>query len=111
MDLIPASFIRQLPDISTLGHMYLAEGWSFWLLHIAPYALDGILPLEYYDHLMSLISITRQAISYDLSEEEVLTTFQDKCTNWVMDYEWYVRSLSVTPSIQNHRLTSFYSHI
>ena len=87
MELIPGSFIRQLPDISTLGHTYLAEGWSFWLLHLAPYALDGILPVEYYDHLMDLVAITRRAMSYDLTEEEVLTTFQDKCTGWVTDYE------------------------
>jgi len=87
MELIPALFIRQLPDISTLGHTYLAEGWSFWLLHIAPYALDGILPVEYYNHLMDLVAITRRAMSYNLTEEEVLTMFQDKCTNWVMDYE------------------------
>jgi len=89
MELIPASFIRQLPDISTLGHTYLAEGWSFWLLHIAPYALDGTLPVVYYNHLLDLASITRRAMSYDLSEEEALTTLQDKCTNWVMDYERY----------------------
>ena len=87
MELIPVSFIHQLPDISTLGHTYLAEGWSFWLLHIAPYALDGILLVEYYNHLMDLTVITQQAMSYDLTEEEVLTTFQDKCTNWVIDYE------------------------
>ena len=95
MELIPASCIRQLPDISTLGHTYLAEGWSFWLLHIAPYALDRILPVKYYDHLMDLIAITRRAMSYDLTEEEALSTFQDKCTNWVMDYEWYVKHLSL----------------
>jgi len=87
MELIPALFIHQLPDISTLGHTYLAEGWSFWLLHIAPYALDGILLVEYYNHLMDLTVITQQAMSYDLTEEEVLTMFQDKCTNWVIDYE------------------------
>ena len=87
MELIPASFVRQLPDISTLGHTYLAEGWSFWLLHIAPYALDGILPVEYYDHVMDLVAITQRAMSYDLTEEEALTTFQDKCTSWVTDYE------------------------
>ena len=29
MKLIPAPFIRQLSDISTLGHTYLAEGWCF----------------------------------------------------------------------------------
>ena len=90
MELIPASFIRQLPDISTLGHTYLAEGWSFWLLHIAPYALDHTLPVVYYNHLMELASITRRAMSYDLTEEETLTTLQDKCTNWVLDYERYL---------------------
>ena len=59
MELIPGSFIHQLPDISMLGHTYLAEGWSFWLLHIAPYVLDGILPVEYYEHLMDLVSIAQ----------------------------------------------------
>jgi len=58
MELIPGLFIHQLPNISTLGHMYLAEGWSFWLLHLAPCALDGILPVKYYDHLMDLVAIT-----------------------------------------------------
>ena len=76
-----------------LAHMYLAEGWSFWLLHIAPYALDGILPAVYYEHLMDLVSITQRAISFNLTEEEVLTMFQDKCTKWVTDYEWYVTLL------------------
>jgi len=101
MELIPASFIRQLPDISMLAHTYLAEGWSFWLLHIAPYALDGILPAVYYEHLMDLVSITQRAISFNLTEQEVLTVFQDKCTKWVTDYERYVTLLSL-PNSERH---------
>ena len=58
METIPASFIHRLPDSSMLGHTYLAEGWSSWLLHIAPFALDGILPVEYYNHVMDLVAIT-----------------------------------------------------
>jgi len=115
MELIPASFIRQLPDISTLGHTYLAEGWSFWLLHIAPYALDGTLPVVYYNHLLDLASITRRAISYDLTEEEALNTLQDKCTNWVMDYERYFILFFIFLEkclfVQNHMLTIIYSSI
>jgi hypothetical protein len=42
-----------------LGHTYLAEGWSFWLLHIAPYALDRVLPVEYYTHLLDLVAIMK----------------------------------------------------
>lgn len=79
----PASWYFNPRTYST----YLAEGWSFWLLLIAPYALDGILPDEYYNHLMDLIAITQHTISFDLTEEEVLSTFQDRCTGWVMDYE------------------------
>lgn len=67
--------------------LYLAEGWSFWLLHIAPYALDRTLPLEYYNHVMDLVAITKRAMSFDLTDEEVLLPFQAKCTKWVMDYE------------------------
>ena len=98
MELIPVLFIHQLPDISMLAHTYLAEGWSFWLLHIAPYALDGILPAVYYKHLMDLVSITQRAISFNLTEEEVLTVFQDKCMKWVTDYEQYVTLLSLPNS-------------
>jgi hypothetical protein len=111
MELIPASFIRQLPDILTLGHTYLAEGWNFWLLHIAPYALDGILPVVYYDHIMDLVSITQLAMSYDLTEEEVLTGLQDKCMKWVTDYKRYMMLLSLPQLRTTYMLMFFHSHI
>jgi len=102
MGFIPAYFIRQLPNIATLGHTYLAEGWCFWLLHIAPYALEGVLPPEYYTHLLDLISIVRQAISFTLTEIEVLTTFQQQCAKWVEDYEQYVHPFLALPFSHDH---------
>ena len=88
MELIPASFIHQFPDIQTLGHTYLAEGWCFWCLHLAPYALDGILPVKYYDHLMDLVVITWQAMSFNWQRKKLSLHFKTSCMKWVTDYEW-----------------------
>ena len=71
MELIPVSFICQLPDILTMGHTYLTEGWSFWLLHIAPYALDSKDGLKgttydlcmYQPYMLYLIRLNRQQMT------------------------------------------------
>ena len=102
MELIPVLFICQLPDILTMGHMYLAEGWSFWLLHIAPYALDSILPLKYYDHIMDPVAITWQAIHMIWQRKRFLWCFKTSArTGWqTVNGTWSIsHSLNSEPHV------------
>jgi hypothetical protein len=38
---IPSTFGRQTPNIYKERGQFLAEDWSFWILHIAPHVLNG----------------------------------------------------------------------
>ena len=41
VDTIPASFGHKTPNIHTEAHLFTAEDWSFWLVHLAPLILKG----------------------------------------------------------------------
>ena len=38
---IPAVFCRALPNIAKEWHLFTAEAWAFWTVHLAPYLLEG----------------------------------------------------------------------
>lgn len=57
--LLPAAFIRPLPNIESNPRLYCAESWSFWLVHVGPVVLRGRLPKKYYDHYLELVSIIK----------------------------------------------------
>ena len=41
VDTIPASFGCKTPNIHTEAHLFMAEDWLFWLVHLAPLILKG----------------------------------------------------------------------
>ena len=84
---MPSEFSRSLPDIADKGVGMTAEGWIFWFTALAPYALDGILNNEYYDHAMDLVNIIRTCMKYEISREEVEGPLRRSCQNWVEDFE------------------------
>jgi hypothetical protein len=45
---IPSSFVGTLPDIAQDRNLYKAEAYAFWIPHIAPILLKGVLPDQYY---------------------------------------------------------------
>jgi hypothetical protein len=46
---IPSSFVGMLPDIAQDRNLYKAEAYAFWIQHMAPILLKGILPSRYYE--------------------------------------------------------------
>jgi hypothetical protein len=46
---IPSSFVGMLPDIAQDRNLYKAEAYAFWIQHMAPILLKGILPSCYYE--------------------------------------------------------------
>ncbi|CAE7185763.1 unnamed protein product [Rhizoctonia solani] len=61
--LLPASYIRPLPNIATSWGLYTAESWSFWIIYIGPVVLRGRLAQKYYDHYLELVSILKCLLS------------------------------------------------
>jgi hypothetical protein len=57
--LIPAAFIRPLPNIQTGRHLYCAEAWSFWFIYVGPIVLRGRLAKRCYEHFLELVSIIK----------------------------------------------------
>ncbi|CAE6504462.1 unnamed protein product [Rhizoctonia solani] len=57
--LLPANFIRPLPNIESSRHLYTAESWCFWLVYIGPVVLRGRLPESYYEHYLEFVSILK----------------------------------------------------
>ncbi|KAF8747130.1 Transposase family tnp2 [Rhizoctonia solani] len=66
---IPAQFVGTIHDIDQDISLYKAEGYSFWMLYLAPILLKGRLPSKY--------SIKQAQIDY----------LEEKIQNWVADYE------------------------
>src|SRR5258708_19460990 len=50
---IPAAFGQRTLNIYTEAHVFMAEDWSFWLIHLAPLVLKGHFRCpKYYKHFM-----------------------------------------------------------
>lgn len=69
--LIPAAFIRPLPNIQTCWRLYCAESWSFWLVHVGPIVLRGRLAQKYYDHYLELVSILKCLLELENTVERI----------------------------------------
>jgi hypothetical protein len=83
---IPSNFSRPLFNVAECNG-YNAEGWFFWFLAIAPYALKGLLSDPYYTHAMDLVNIIRTCMKYTITREEVEGSLTRACHKWVEDYE------------------------
>ncbi|CEL62283.1 hypothetical protein RSOLAG1IB_10347 [Rhizoctonia solani AG-1 IB] len=87
--LLPAAFIRPLPNIETGWSLYTAESWSFWLVYVGPVVLHGRLPGEYYEHYLQLVSILKRLLDLENTVEQIEQLRED-IVDYVETFEKYV---------------------
>jgi hypothetical protein len=75
--LIPAAFIRPLPNIQTSWRLYCGESWSFWLTYVGPIVLRGRLRQKYYDHYMQLVNILKCLLELSNTTQRIQQLRQD----------------------------------
>jgi len=86
-DTIPLSFGHCTPNMWKEKHIFTAEDWAFWMVHIAPYVLKDQLAHPKYDkHFMNFNSILKQTIQYSFTEHELDVLEQD-IIEYVKEYE------------------------
>jgi hypothetical protein len=86
-DTIPSSFGRRTPNIWTEKHIFTAEDWAFWMIHIAPYVLRNRFNCpKYYKHFMKFNSILKRTIQYSFTEKDLDELEQD-IIDYVKEYE------------------------
>lgn len=84
---IPSAFGRRTPNIATERHIFTAEDWGFWFVHIAPHVLKGRFPKDkFYNHFMKLNFILRQTLKFSITLEEVEELRELTC-DYVCEYE------------------------
>ncbi|PVF91703.1 hypothetical protein CPB86DRAFT_718977 [Serendipita vermifera] len=87
--LVPSFFVRPIPNIHTDQHLFTAEAYSFWFLHMAPTLLRNRFPeARYYDHAILLIQIVQKCIQYEITEVE-LKELERRIVIWVEKFERY----------------------
>jgi hypothetical protein len=82
----PSWMVRAMPDIHLHSTKYTAESWAFWLTWMAPYLLEGRLPVEHYEHLLLLVDIIKAVTSLAL-EEDRLDELEAMVRRWHDQYE------------------------
>jgi len=86
-DTIPSSFGCCTLNMWTEKHIFTAEDWAFWMIHIVPYVLkDRFAHPKYYKHFMNFNSILKQTIQYSFTEHELDVLEQD-IIEYVKEYE------------------------
>jgi hypothetical protein len=86
-DTIPSSFGRRTPNIWTEKHIFTAEDWAFWMIHIAPYVLRNRFNRpKYYKHFMKFNSILKRTIQYSFTEQD-LGELEEDIVEYVKEYE------------------------
>ncbi|KAJ1306455.1 hypothetical protein OPQ81_007458 [Rhizoctonia solani] len=83
---IPSSFVSVIHNIAEDGDLYTAELYAFWVQYIAPIALQGKLPKEYYDHFLLMRDFVTLSIQLEITHEEI-DKLQHMINEWVADYE------------------------
>lgn len=90
--MIPSSFGRRTPNISTERHNFTAEDWAFWLIYEAPYLLYDAFPdPRIYDHFMTFNRILKLTTELGISRDEV-QTIRELCIEYVEGFERYAIS-------------------
>jgi hypothetical protein len=85
--LIPSFFSRTIPNIHTDQHLFTAEAYSFWFLHMLPTLLrDRFQEVKYYDHALLLIQIVQTCIQYEITAGE-LQELEHRIAVWVQKFE------------------------
>jgi hypothetical protein len=84
---IPSSFGRRTPNIWTEKHLFTAEDWAFWMIHIAPYVLRNRFNRpKYYRHFKKFNSILKRTVQYSFTEQGLDELEQD-IVEYVKEYE------------------------
>ena len=84
--IIPAAFVRSIPNIDTDFNSYTAEDNAFWLTWLAPYLLSGRLPEPYYSHLLAFVKIVKVCTGFGMTKEE-LSDLSTDLAEWRLNYE------------------------
>jgi hypothetical protein len=88
--LIPAAFVRVLPNIATDRVSFTAESWCFWFLYLAPALLKGRFQhVKYYWHLCNFVDIIKTCLRFSITHREI-DELEQNIIAWVQDYEKYV---------------------
>ncbi|KAF8595661.1 hypothetical protein BDV93DRAFT_574581 [Ceratobasidium sp. AG-I] len=87
-DLIPAKFIRRLPNIKTSLGLYCAESWSFWLVHVGPIVLRKRLADKYYNHYLELVDILKVLLESENTVER-MDELRGQVIGYVKRFEEY----------------------
>jgi hypothetical protein len=86
-DTMPSSFCHRTPNIWTEKHIFTAEDWAFWVIHIAPYVLRNRFSCpKYYKHFMKFNLILKRTIQYSLMEQD-LDELEHDIIEYVKEYE------------------------
>ena len=84
---IPAAFGWRTPNIYTKAHVFTAEDWSFWLIHLTPLVLKGHFWCpKYYKHFMKFNTILKRTLQYSFTEQE-LVNLENNIISYVQEYE------------------------
>ncbi|KAF8335716.1 uncharacterized protein EI90DRAFT_2969309 [Cantharellus anzutake] len=84
---IPSSFGCRTPNIWTEKHLFTAEDWAFWMIHIAPYLLRNRFNRpKYYRHFKKFNSILKRTVQYSFTEQGLDELEQD-IVEYVKEYE------------------------
>ncbi|CAE6402042.1 unnamed protein product, partial [Rhizoctonia solani] len=86
--LLPAKFVRPMPNIATGMHLYTAESWSFWLIYIGPVVLRGRLPRKYYDHYLQLVRILKCLLNLENTTQRI-QELKEEIIEYVEQFEEY----------------------
>src|SRR5258707_3283513 len=84
---IPAAFGQRTLNIYTEAHVFMAEDWLFWLIHLTPLVLKGCFRCpKYYKHFMKFNMILKRTLQYLFTEWE-LVNLKNDIISYVQEYE------------------------
>lgn len=70
--IIPAAFVRVLPNIAKERAFFTAESWCFWFLYLAPTLLKGRFQnAKYHRHLCDLVEIMKISLQFSITHHEI----------------------------------------
>ena len=84
---IPSAFVRSLKNFVEDQSYFMAEGWGFWFIYLAPILLrDRFNEDVYYDHMCALVDIMKMCLQFTISSPEV-DDLETRIIVWVKEYE------------------------
>lgn len=85
--LIPAAFVRRLPNIATERISYNAEAYIFWFMYVMPIVLKNRFENPfYYTHACALRDIMTVTCQFSITKTEI-GVLRISIVNWIRAYE------------------------